>query len=254
MADARTIVVAAVLAAALTYGGLLTVEALGDGGLVAPQTDAITVQGTTYHLDRTGRPTVVGEVWNGRSYPVENVTVTVTFYADGEAVGTTSDTVVTDGIPAGETAPFDIHYGTDATVTDYEVTVTADRGTRDHHALSGSAEIVNEGQNRVTVSGTVENHGDDPTPARVIVTFYDENDSVIGVRTTMPAGTVHPGDTTPFTVHFETLGDVPSLAQEFDHYTVMVEPAPATTARYTAAGATTERAPDRVRRVRPTPG
>lgn len=261
MADVRTIIVAALLAAALTYGGFLVVEAVSTGGIQAPDADQITVQGTTYHLDRTGRPTVVGELYNGNDHAVENVSVTVTFYNDDTQVGEVTDTILTNGIDPGESAPFDVHYTTNAEVTDYEVTFSADRTTTQSHPLDATAEIVNEAQNRIILSGSVENTGTTAMQARVVATFYDENGSVLGARTARPTGAIQPGDAAPFDIRFETLGDVPSLAQDFASYTLTVEPVTTTTNdidAYIAASATTNTPREiewsTVRRVRTTPG
>ena len=53
------VLLVAIVAAALTYGGLVGGEALLTGDS-APSADEAIVQGTTTHLDRSGRPTAVG--------------------------------------------------------------------------------------------------------------------------------------------------------------------------------------------------
>jgi len=221
MVDAKAVLIGAVLAAGLTYGGLVGVEVLVTGeldGPAAPLAGETTVEGTTYHLDRLGRPTVVGEVYNGQSHPVGNVTVTVTYYRDGEVVGETVDGVLAEPIGPGESAPFDVHYGASDAVDDYNVSVTTERTAASTADLSVDASVVDRSQGRVVVSGTVENEGEEPHVSDVVVSFYDETGDVIGVRTTRPNREIPPGESVPFTVTFQTIGDVPSLAQEFDDF------------------------------------
>ncbi|WP_336025106.1 FxLYD domain-containing protein [Halobellus salinisoli] len=221
MADAKAVLIGAVLAAGLTYGGLVGVELLVTGeldGPAAPLAGETTVEGTTYHLDRLGRPTVVGEVYNGRSHPVGNATVTVTYYRDGEVVGEAVGGVLGEPIAPGESAPFDVHYGESGDVDDYNVSLTTERATASAADLAVDAAVVDRSQSRVVVSGTVENRGSDPQAADVVVAFYDDEGNVIGVRTTRPNREVPPGESVPFTVTFQTTGDVPSLAQEFDDF------------------------------------
>ncbi|WP_049986965.1 FxLYD domain-containing protein [Halobellus rufus] len=221
MVDAKAVLIGAVLAAGLTYGGLVGVEVLVTGELDRPQAPLAgetTVEGTTYHLDRLGRPTVVGEVYNGRSHPVGNATVTVTYYRDGEVVGEAVGGVLGEPIGPGESVPFNIHHDTSESVDDYEVSVRANRTTASTADLGVDAEVVDRSQSRVVVSGTVENRGEDPRATDVVVTFYDDADDVIGVRTTRPNREIPPGESVPFTVTFQTTGDVPSLAQDFDDF------------------------------------
>ncbi|QCC47143.1 FxLYD domain-containing protein [Halobellus limi] len=223
MVDAKAVLVGAVLAAALTYGGLVGVEILVTGEVDAPSAPLAgetTVEGTTYHLDRLGRPTVVGEVRNGRSHPIGNATVTVTYYRDGEAIGETTGGVLGEPIAPGESAPFDVHYDADGDVDDYDVAVAADRVSAESASLTAEASVDDRSQNRVVVSGTVSNDGSEPVASEVVVAFYDDGDDVIGVRTTRPNREIQPGGSAPFTVTFRTVGDVPSLAQEFDDFAV----------------------------------
>ena len=223
MVDAKAVLVGAVLAAALTYGGLVGVEVLVPGGVDAPSAPLAgetTVEGTTYHLDRLGRPTVVGEVRNGRSHPVGNVTVTVRYYRDGEVIGETTGGVLGEPIPSGESAPFDVHYDADGDVDDYDVSVAADRTAAGSADLIADASVTDQSQNRVVVSGTVSNDGSEARTSEVVVAFYDDGNNVIGVRTTRPNREIPPGESVPFTVTFRTVGDVPSLAQEFDDFAV----------------------------------
>lgn len=223
MVDAKAVLIGAVLAAALTYGGLVGVEILVTGEVDAPSAPLAgetTVEGTTFHLDRLGRPTVVGEVRNGQSYPIGNATVTVTYYRDGEAVGEAVGGALGEPVAPGESAAFDVHYAADGEVDDYDVSVSAERVPASGADLLVDASVTDESQNRVVVSGTVENDGSEARTSEVVVAFYDEDGNVIGARTTRPSREIPPGESVPFTVTFRTVGDVPSLAQEFDDFGV----------------------------------
>lgn len=218
--DLRAVVGVAVVFAVLVYGGLVGMEAVVDGGSepTPTVTGEATVQGTTFHLDRAGRPTVVGEVANGLADPITNVSVTVTFYRDGERVDAVTRPALRDTVDTGGTAPFDVHLPTEAEVDDYEVEVDYDRGGAVSDALAVTdRQVVHEGSDRIEVRATVENTGDEPVASsRVIASFYDANGSVIGARTVRVGQTVPPGESVTVRVQFRTVGDVPSLAREFD--------------------------------------
>lgn len=219
----RTVVVLAVaiLVGALTYGGLVGIHGavVGEGPDLAGGGE-VSVQGTTYHLDRAGRPTVVGEVSNTRAGPVTNVTVTVTFLRDGEVVGTATGTTLRETIPAGGTAPFDIHLPEEAAVDDYRVSVSATPGSEPVGGLVVvEASVARRSQDQVTVSGTIRNTAGRPlTFARLVATFYNRSGSVIGARTVRPARTLAPGEHLEVRVTFRTLGDIPSLARQFERF------------------------------------
>lgn len=227
MVDAKAVLIGAVLAAGLTYGGLVGVEILVTGEVDAPSAPLAgetTVEGTTYHLDRLGRPTVVGEVRNGQSHPIGNVTVTVTYYRDGEAVGEAVGGALGEPIAPGSSAPFDVHYDAEGDVDDYDVSVAADRASAGSADLTAAASVTDRSQNRVVVSGTVSNDGSEARASEVVVAFYDADGNVIGARTTRPNRAIPPGESVPFRITFRTVGDVPSLAQEFDDFGVRAVP------------------------------
>lgn len=218
--DHRAVIAIALVFATVLYGGVTGLEAmlLDD----SPQervelSDDAAVRGTTFHLDRVGRPTVVGEVANGHDGPITNVSVTVTFFRDGEPVATVTGVTLRGTVPSGGTAPFDVHLQNETSVDDYEVEVSYDEGGSVPRSLTvEGVEAVHEGSDRVTVRGTIRNAGDAPIHSpRVIATFYDANGSVIGARTVRPSGTLRPGESTTVRVTLRTLGDVPSLAREF---------------------------------------
>lgn len=217
--DLRAVLAVGLVFAVLVYGGLVGVESVVDGGGSEPTvTGELAVQGTTFHLDRAGRPTVVGEVHNGLADPATDLSVTVTFYRDGERVGAVTRGALRETVDTGETAPFDVHLPTEAEVDDYDVAVSYDRADAVSDPLAVTDHrVVHRGSDRVEVRGTVENAGDEPVASsRVVATFYAANGSVIGARTVRVGRTVAPGESATVRVQFRTLGDVPSLAREFD--------------------------------------
>lgn len=222
MTDRSVVVVlVALLVGALTYGGLVGIQAVLEGeDPTVPGTGDVEVQGTTYHLDRAGRPTVVGEVANDRASAITDVTVTVTFLRDGEVVREVSGSTLLETVPAGETAPFDIHMPTAASVDDYRVSVEYERGDPPVTGLSvAEARISYRSQDQITVTGSVRNTADRPLVfTRLVASFYDGNGSVIGARTVHSNQRLAPGESVEFRVTFRTLGDVPSLARDFARY------------------------------------
>lgn len=200
------------------YGGITGIEAVLTGDSPTPEiTGTVEARGTTYHLDQVGRPTVVGEVSNGLGDPVTNVSVTVTFYRDGDQVAEVTREPLREAVPAGGTAPFDVHLPEEESVDDYDVEVSYDEGgsVADPFEVTDT-EVLHEGSNRVEIAGTVRNAGDGAVDSpRVVATFYDVNGSVVGVRTVQPSRTVEPGESLTVRVNFRTLGNVPSRAGEF---------------------------------------
>lgn len=226
MTDYRVVFLVGVVVAGLVYGGLVGVQSAldGDDGADGPAVEEPTPRGTTVHLDRTGRPTVVGEVVNGLDGAITNVTVTVTFYADGRQVDEVRSDVLRPTVPAGERAPFDVHMGSEESIDDYEVSVSYDRGGDTVEGLEVvDSRVAHRAQDQVDVVGTVRNAADERLElSAVVATFYDENGSVIGARTVRPGRTLDSEATFTVRIEFRTLGDVPSYAREFDSFDLTV--------------------------------
>ncbi|WP_435147905.1 FxLYD domain-containing protein [Halobaculum sp. P14] len=221
MTNYRVVLAAAVASGLLVYGGFVGIEAAVNGTVpAAPTAGEVSVQGSTVHLDRTGRPTVVGEVANGRNGPITNVTVTVTGYRNGDRVASATQRTLRTTIPAGATAPFDVHLPTESAVDDYDVSVSfREGGDVDSALVVRNQHVESRGQDRVVVGSTVVNTGDRPRElSRVVATFYDANRSVIGARQSRPTRTLRPGESVTVSVRFRTLGDVPSYARRFDDF------------------------------------
>lgn len=224
---AAVLAIVVVTAAALLAGAaVLSSDGLpGDGlspdGFVSSG-EVTTVEGTLY-LDRTGQPTVVGAIDNDAGNPVTNVSVSVTIYEDGEKVATRETSPLAPTIPDGTAAPYEVRFAPDAEPDEFTANVTYDDGgdVGGDVALVDSR-VTDTTQHTVTVSGSTTN-ADDSTVERptVIVTFYDEDGTVIGARTDH-LSPLEPDETSGFTVRYSTLGDVPSLAGEYADHTVVV--------------------------------
>lgn len=221
----RLVLVAAVVAGLLTYGALVGGEAVLTGGPEATADEAV-VQGTTTHLDRTGRPTAVGEVENRYGEPITNVTVTVRFFRNGEQVGERTGRTLRTTIPAGASAPFDLHMAGDGgeRVDRVETSLSYDRGGDAVDGLTVSDERVRRTtQHRVEVAATVTNTADRPLVLSAAVgTFYDEARAVLGARRARPDRYLAPGESVTVRLQLDTLGDVPSRAAAFADFDVTV--------------------------------
>lgn len=210
---------------------LLVASALIGGAAVLPSLEfdtsrvissgEVTAEPGSMFLDRTGNPTVVGEVYNDRGGPIENVTVTVVFFEDGERVGEASAPVIVTPLADDAKSPYSVRLRNQTVdPDDYEVSVDFDE--RDGAPYGGldvtEVQTEHRGQDRIDVRGTVENTGDETVErTRVAITFYDENGSVIGVRSasTSPES-LAPGEAGEFRTQYSTVGDVPSRARAYD--------------------------------------
>lgn len=224
MTNNRVVLLVAIVAGLLTYGGLVGGEALLTSGFADSTADEALVGGTTVHLDRSGRPTAVGEVQNRYGGPITNVTVSVRFFNDDELVEERIGQTLRETIPAGETAPFDIHMNSEQEVDEIEASVSYDRGGEQVSGLKLTGKrVAREGQDQVDVAGTVTNVGNRPIVlSQVVATFYDDRESVVGARTTRPERTVQPGESVTVRISYRTLGDVPSYAREFDSFDLSI--------------------------------
>jgi len=214
--------VTALVALGLVGGGLAlsSLGSLADGDAgPSVESGAVVATNTTVHRDRIGRPTVVGEVLNGKAVALSDVTVEVTFYRDGEAVQTATGSVIGGPVGPNDRVPFAVRGAETPDAPDrVEVEVT-DHVEAEAGPLAGLAvvdhEFDNQSQDQVFVTGTVENGAGQEAAPLVVATFYDENGSVIGVRQgrTSPTSVQSGGEAT-FEIRFRTFGDVPSRARE----------------------------------------
>lgn len=223
MNDNWIVLLVAIVAGLLTYGGLVGGEVLLTGGS-GPTADEAVVEGTTTHLDRSGRPTAVGEVTNRYDEPITNVTVTVRFYRDGDLIEERTGETLRETIPSGESVPFNIHMTEATEIDEVRTEIDYDRGGEVVSGLELSDQrVVRESQDQIDVAATVTNDADRPLRlAGVVATFYDEDGATIGARATRPDRRVQPGESVTIRISFRTLGDVPSYAREFENFRISV--------------------------------
>lgn len=224
MANRAAIVgIALVVGVGLYAGATVLDDRLGAGPAAGGE---VVAENTTMHLDRVGRPSVVGEVINGRRASISNVTVTVTFYEDGTRIGTASDTVLVPTVLGGASAPFEVRLqDRSARPDDYEVTVEYDAAAeRPYAGLSVvDSRLTDTSQEQVVVVGGVENGGDERVGVHVVATFYGANGSVLGARSVRSSPSVlGPGETGQFRVRFRTLGNIPTRADDVSGYELIV--------------------------------
>jgi hypothetical protein len=130
----------------------------------------------------------------------------------------------TDGttVPSGGRAPFAVRLANrSARPSGVEVEVAYERvEDRRYDGLAVVSEGVSErSESQVTVTGEVENRGDERVAAHVVATFYDDSGAVVGVRSVPTSPRVlDPGGAGTFEVRLRTLGDVPSRADEVARY------------------------------------
>jgi hypothetical protein len=226
MTDYRVVFTVMLIVGVAVYGGLTGAQFALGSGQDGPETTATEplVRGTTIHLDRSGRPTVVGEVVNGFDTSITNVTVTVTFYRNGTQIGQVTQAALRETVEAGDRAPFDVHMRSSGEADRYEVALSYDRGGEVVPGLTvENASVAREAQSQVDVVGEITNTRGEPLVVdRVVATFYNANGSVIGARTVRPSRTIQPDGSYSVRIEFRTLGDVPSLAQEFARFEISI--------------------------------
>jgi hypothetical protein len=226
MGNRAAILVIAAVVAVLGYGmfaGLTVV--ITDEPSTTPAIDEVVATNTTMYRDNAGRPTVVGEILNGRSYSVK-ATVTVTFYRNGEVLRQVRASPILEPVPRGERGPFVVRLPNETAADSYDVNITYNRHRTDpnQNLRAVSIEVSDSAKNQVSLAGTIRNTGDRRIEnVLVVTTFYSSTGDVIGVRSKPPSPAALPaGATANFRIRFRTLGQIPSLAQEFDHYRIIV--------------------------------
>lgn len=217
------VVTAVVIIAGFSLAGSLPglLDASGGG------TGEVNATVGSYYLDNAGQPVVVGEVYNGLDVGIGSVVVTVTIYEDGEPVDEVHGAPMMGSIPGDTTVPFELRVnGTDGEPGDIDVDVSymeLDADIAQSLTVVDAVEV-SRGQTSVTVAGTVANDGDDEVVRPLaVVTFYDENGTVLGVRSDRvdPSPLVS-GEDGDFQVRYSTDGQVPSLALEYEYFEVIV--------------------------------
>lgn len=221
----------AVVIISLVVGGFLYFGLISLGGVIADPSGLlasgeVTVTDGSMHLDRSGTPVVVGEVINDRRGPITNVYVTVVFYNHGERIANVTKGPEVSSIPSKSKSPYTVRLREVSVRPDsYDVFVEYDDSDESIYKGLEVTEVREEriGQDRVQVSGSVENSGGRTVDPSLVVIFYDGNGSVIGIRSgrTSPS-TLEPGATGEFQILYNTLGDIPSRARGYADHEVIV--------------------------------
>lgn len=215
------LIVTVVVSAILLGGAALLPSIVSDVVDTASGESDVSAAHSTMHVDRTGRPTVVGEVINRRGTPIDRVEVQVTFTEGGRPVATENATVPGAPIGAGDATPFAVRTDEGVNPDGYTVDVIydrAERGPADYLEIT-DVRVDDSSQDQIFVTGSVRNHGDQAATVTVAATFYDENGSVIGARSVRTSPDhIGPDETAVFQIRFRTLGEIPSRAREFADY------------------------------------
>lgn len=177
----------------------------------------------SYYLDRTGNPTVVGEIDNDVGEPITDIEVTVTFYEGDDAVATQTRGTAVDTVPDGIRIPFEVRGPVDIDPDHWEVSVSYETAESPPGILSVTdATEISQAQDSVTIVGDAQNDLDVTVEQPLaLATFYDSDGNVIGMRTDTMEG-ADPGEISEFHVRYSTLGDVPSHARSYDDFSVVV--------------------------------
>lgn len=220
------ILLVALMTAVLLLGGVVFVGSVDVSPTDYVSSGEVVTSEGSMHLDRAGQPTVVGEIENDVGSAIGDVEVAVTFYEDDEEIDTVRVQPLVNPVPDRTTVPFSARLLADGDPDSYDVEVSYDEvdGYEDDELELVDAEEYNRGQDSVTIIGEVENAGDSPAERpRVVVTFYDRDGNVIGVRTDrVSPSPLDPGESGEFRTQYSTLGNVPSLARDYDSYRVVV--------------------------------
>lgn len=215
------LIVTVVVSATLLGGATFLPPMISDVVDTASGESDVSAAHSTMHVDRTGRPTVVGEVINRRGTAIDSVEVRVTFTEDGQPVATENATVPGVPIGAGDATPFAVRTDENVDPDGYTVDVTYDRaehGPADHFEIT-DVRVDDSSQDQIFVTGSVRNRGDETATVAVAATFYDENGSVIGTRMVRSSpDRLGPDEAGVFQIRFRTLGEIPSRAREFADY------------------------------------
>lgn len=222
----QVIAISLVVAAVILFGGS-AVQSVDLHPSAYISSGEVTATAGPVYLDRTGHPTVVGEVYNDRGGPIDNVTVTVDFYEDDEPVGTVTERPIVTILGNKQAAPFSIRLD-DSSASPDTVTASVAFDERDEPPYRQlgveDTRADRQSQDQVTVRGSVENDGARTVEGVLVaVTFYDGSGTVIGVRSERPSpASLDPGESGQFHIQFNTLGQVPSTAREYDRFEVEV--------------------------------
>lgn len=146
---------------------------------------------------------IVGEIQNNLSQNIGYVKIVATYYDDKEEVLGTSFTFTDlDILKPNQKAPFELsNYPDNFIPHSYKIQASYQKTSSEpYNGLSIKSHRSNADGNYFKVVGEVENTGDRTVNfVRLVATFYNENDEVIGTSFTYTdIDTISPGSTSPF--------------------------------------------------------
>jgi len=167
---------------------------------------AYAIRGLTFHRTSAGSLWCLGEVWNTTGSTLEEVQVRVTLGDEtGRAVATAQGVPALDAVAPGQRVPFALLFrNPPQSFAQYQAQPL--RGTA---ALPGSSHYTDlavvEDAGRMQgqyflVEGQLRNTGTVTATTRLVVTAYDAQGAVIGLRSHSLPAPLAPGAQSPFTV------------------------------------------------------
>jgi hypothetical protein len=146
---------------------------------------------------------IVGEIQNTLPQNLEYVKIVATYYDDNkEVLGTSFTYTDLDIIKSGQKSPFELSNYPDKFVpSSYKVQASYRiTSSEPYTGLSINSHRSNADGSYYKVVGEVENNGDRTVDyVKLVATFYDDNDEVIGTSFTYTdLDTIAPGGTSPF--------------------------------------------------------
>jgi hypothetical protein len=176
------------------------------------------------------KDTIVGEVLNNFSYPIELVRITVTVYDKNDVIVATGDKYVNDYlIKPGNRSGFDIFLDeTLPSKSEYTLTTSFEKSQKDKpEALQLSVGKNSKGSNNFRVLGEVMNRGENAANSvKVSAIFYDNEHKVVNTDYVFTnPDIINPNKKAPFEFSFytDTPEKIKSMAfnVQSDEYSLM---------------------------------
>lgn len=214
----------ALITATAILTGIWAIETIDLSGGDISATDDVSVEQGAIYLDRSGQATAVGEIENGHRHAITNLTITVTYYEDGEVADTQELPSIVSTIPARSIAPYEVKLQGLYEPDKIDVGITYDEAEAYTHVLDiTDVEETYRSQDQVTLIGEVEtSDADQVRKPTVFATMYDENGTVIGVRSDqLSRSAMETDQRDQFAIRYSTIGHLPSLAREYETFSVI---------------------------------
>lgn len=146
---------------------------------------------------------IVGEIKNNFLKNIEFVKVVATYYDEKEnVIGTSYAYTILDTLKPNQTSPFEVSNFPDTFVPhSYKIQASySTAASEPYNGLKIKSHTAKTDKDYYAIVGEVENNGDrDVNFVKVVATFYDEKDQVIGTAYTYTSlDSISPGGTSPF--------------------------------------------------------